>query len=123
MASIIVTSGVNAGDYFPLGVRTNVVGRDEGLPIQIRDEHVSRKHLRIRYDHDKDQYLADDMKSRHGVFINGRRISQETPLAENDVIDVGGSTLLFTRQDFPDKESALAHRKKAGERYRGTMLQ
>src|SRR5271170_1725556 len=123
MASIIITSGDKIGSYFPLGRRTNVVGRDEGVAIQLIDDHISRKHLQIRYEHEKDQYLATDMKSRHGVFINGNRIQQEVVLKDNDQIDVGNSTLLFTVQDFPDRQSALAYHKKVGERVRGTLLE
>ena len=52
MASIIVTSGEHKGEYLPLGRRTNVIGRAEALPMQILDDMVSRKHLRIRYDED-----------------------------------------------------------------------
>ena len=42
MASIIVMTGAQKGNYYPLGHRTNVAGRDEGLLIQILDEHISR---------------------------------------------------------------------------------
>ena|SRR5438105_15453525 len=123
MASLIVTSGSNVGNYYPLGHRTNVIGRDEAVPIQLIDEHISRKHLQIRYEKEKDQYLALDMKSRHGVFINGNRIQNEVPLADNDKIDLGNVTLLFTTKDFTDRASALAYHKKVGERARGTLLE
>ena len=122
MASIIVTSGTNAGDYYPLGHRTNVIGRDEAVPIQILDEHVSRKHMQIRFDKDKGCYYALDMKSKHGVFINGRKISSEVILADDDQILIGETNLLFTDKDFPDRESALAHFKKVGERKRTTQI-
>ena len=121
MGSIIVMSGSEEGDYYPLGRRTNVIGRDEGLPIQILDEHVSRKHLQIRFDKDKEQYHALDMKSRQGVFINGNKISVETALADGDEVHIGRTTLLFTTKDFPDREGALAHFKKIGERKRSTV--
>ncbi|MHC4456614.1 MAG: FHA domain-containing protein [Planctomycetota bacterium] len=120
MASVIVTSGTNKGDYFPLGHRTNVIGRDEALPIQILDEHVSRKHMHIRFDKDRGCFYALDMKSKHGVFINNRKIQDETMLADGDQIRIGATTLLFTLKDFPDRESALKHYKKVGERKHST---
>ena len=123
MASIIIMSGSNKGDYYPLGHRTNVIGRDEALLIQILDEHVSRKHLQIRFDKDRGKYFAFDMKSKHGVFINGRRIEAETALADNDQIYIGQTDLLFTEKDFTDRESALSHFKKVGERFRPTMIE
>jgi pSer/pThr/pTyr-binding forkhead associated (FHA) protein len=114
MASLIVTNGKREGDYYPLGHRTNVIGRDEALPIQILDNMVSRKHLQIRFDSTANKYLAFDMKSRNGVYINNRKIEGEAALKDGDVILVGLTSLLFTDQDFKDKKSALEHYKKAG---------
>ena len=117
MASLIILDGPKKDDYYPLGRRTNVVGRDEALMIQILDELVSRKHLQISYDKDKNEYRAIDMSSKHGVLINGNKINGETPLADGDRINIGTTTLWFTVNDFPDKESALSHYKKVGERF------
>ncbi|MHC4119226.1 MAG: FHA domain-containing protein [Planctomycetota bacterium] len=122
MASIIVMSGDQKGDYYPLGRRTNVIGRDEGAPIQILDEHISRKHMQIRFDPDKKQYYALDMRSKHGVFINGARINDETLLVDDDQIHIGQTDLLFTEKDFADRDSALSHFKKVGERMRATII-
>ena len=122
MASLIVISGANEGDYYPLGQRTNVIGRDQAVPIQIIDEHVSRKHMQIRFERADERYYAIDMKSKHGVFINDRRISEEAALKDGDQILIGETTLLFTLEDFDDRESALSHFKKAGERIRVTQI-
>jgi len=123
MASIIITSGDQKGEYLPLGRRVNVIGRAEALPMQILDDLVSRKHLRIRYDEKTRGHAAEDMDSKHGVFINNRKITELTPLKEGDLIRIGQTALMFTEQDFDDRESALAHYKKAGERQRPTMIQ
>lgn len=120
MASLIVMSGRQEGDYYPLGRRTNVIGRDEALFIQILDSMISRKHLQIRFDPDSGRYFAYDMKSRNGVYVNNRRIEDEVPLKDGDVIMIGTTGLLFTDKDFKDKESALQHYKKVGERMRVT---
>lgn len=122
MASIIVATGPQKGDYYPLGRRTNVVGRDEALPIQILDDRASRKHMRICFDADKDQYYAADMNSKHGVFINGSKITDEAVLKDGDYITLGKTSLLFTPKDFTDRESALSHFKKVGERERPTQI-
>jgi len=120
MASVIVTTGKREGDYYPLGRRTNVIGRDEALPIQILDNMVSRKHLQIRFDPNVNKYYAFDMKSRNGVYVNNRKIEAEIALKDGDVILIGLTSLLFTDKDFKDKESALLHYKKVGERMRVT---
>ena len=123
MASIIVTSGEHKGEYLPLGRRTNVIGRAEALPMQILDDMVSRKHLRIRYDENTNEHYAEDMNSKHGVLINNRKITVQAVLKEGDQIRIGQTTLLFTKEDFNDRESALSHFKKAGERQRPTMIE
>jgi pSer/pThr/pTyr-binding forkhead associated (FHA) protein len=120
MASLIVASGKQEGDYYPLGRRTNVIGRDEALPIQILDNMVSRKHLQIRFDPNTSNYYAYDMKSRNGVYVNNRKLEAETVLKDGDLILIGLTSLLFTDKDFKDKESALLHYKKVGERMRVT---
>jgi len=121
MASIIIETGDRQGDFYPLGHRTTVIGRDEAATIQILDEHVSRKHMKIRYDADKNEYVAVDMKSKHGVLLNGGRIDREAVLSDDDLITVGKTTMLFTLKDFDDAASAMHHFKKVGERARGTI--
>ncbi|HSZ57513.1 MAG TPA: FHA domain-containing protein [Tepidisphaeraceae bacterium] len=121
MASLIITNGRKTGNFYPLGQGTNVVGRDEGVLIQIVNEFVSRKHMQVRYDQEADLYHVQDMKSRHGTFVNGNRIYEEVAVSEGDLIDIGGVTLMFTRKDFEDREGALAFSRESGQRPRATM--
>jgi pSer/pThr/pTyr-binding forkhead associated (FHA) protein len=123
MASIIVTTGEHKGEYLPLGRRTNVIGRAEALPMQILDDMVSRKHLRIKYDENTNEHNAEDMGSKHGVTINNKKITEQTTLKEGDEIRIGQTTLLYTEKDFDNSESALSHFKKVGERQRPTMIE
>lgn len=120
MASIIIITGKQEGHFYPLGRRTNVIGRDEGLLIQVLDTMISRKHFQIRFDEKTDRYTAFDMKSRNGVYVNNQRINDETPLSDGDVIAIGGTQLLFTEKDFDSKDSAMLYYKKTGERMRVT---
>lgn len=64
--------------------------------------------MQIRFDQGQDQYYAIDMSSKHGVFINGVKIDDE-------------AALLFTLEDFADRENALSHFKKVGERKHPTI--
>ncbi len=123
MASIIVTSGEQKGEYLPLGRRTSVIGRGEALPMQILDDLVSRKHLRLWFNESTGKYDAEDMDSKHGVFINRNKIGERTRLSEDDEILLGQTTLLFTEEDIDDCESALMHYKKFGERMRPTRME
>ena len=121
MASVIVTTGDQKGEFLPLGRRTSVIGRAENLPLQVRDDLISRKHLRIRFDEETGGHFAEDMGSHNGVHINNKRIVEKTLLAEGDMIMIGTTTLMFTQKDFDDKDSALMHYKKVGEQMRLTQ--
>ncbi len=67
--------------------------------------------------------MAEDMGNTHGVYVNHSRIHQATPLSDGDEILLGQISLLFTTEDFEDRESALSHYKKVGERSRQTRME
>ena len=122
MASLIVVNGPNKGDYYPLGHRTTVVGRDEVLPVQIIDPHISRKHLKIHYNAEDGTYSVVDMGSKHGTMVNGYPVKDETVLNDNDYITLGETHLLFSLKEFQNRENALLHYKKVGQRNLPTIL-
>ena len=96
MASITVVTGESAGDYYPLTKRTMVIGRDEALPIQIKDELVSRKHVQIRFEQSDgaDRFILLDMSSANGTFVNGRQ-TQKLLLKPGDRIEIGNNMITF----------------------------
>ena len=122
MASIIIANGPREGDYYPLGDETVVAGRDAKCPIQVVDERVSRVHLQIRRSPENRSWLASDLKSSNGVIINGRLITRETPLSHGDIIEIGGTKLVFFERDFPNRKSAWDFYKISGERTKGTII-
>ena len=116
MGSIIITSGKQKGEYLPLGRRTSVVGRDEAISLQVLDSMVSRKHLRIWWNKETDRYYADDMQSKHGVFINGGKIIESAALTDGDEIMIGDTMLMYSDKEFEDRKSALEFYKERGQR-------
>lgn len=122
MATLIVLKGDHRGDKYPLGHRTNVIGRAASLPYQVLDDRVSRKHLQIRFDPHTGRYSVYDMASKNGVFVNGVRIQTETLLVNRDIICIGNTLLLFTEQERITDESVLHRFKKASEGMRPTYV-
>lgn len=107
MASILVTKGINAGDYYPLGTGSFTAGRDAKNTAQLLDDRISRTHIRVRYDHDLKAYFVSDSESSNGSMLNGKKLtSAEAALSDGDEIHLGESTLRFSVQDFPNRESA-----------------
>lgn len=121
MPTLFIVSGHREGTWWPIRRKSLVVGRDEGLLAQIVDDLVSRKHLQIRFDPEKEQYWAVDLKSANGVYVNGRLISQDTPLADEDLIRIGDTLRFFTFADFDDDNNALSFYKQHGERIKKTI--
>ncbi|MBL1217387.1 MAG: FHA domain-containing protein [Planctomycetes bacterium] len=121
MPSLVVVSGPNEGAYYPMGQRTVVIGRDESCPIQIVDDLVSRKHVQIRFDASSNDYIATDMKSANGLLVNGRRIEGEITLVDGDAIEIGKSRINYYTGDFADRDSAWAHYKQRGQKFKNTL--
>ena len=127
MASVIVVKCKSRGNYLPLRVGSVILGRDESCDLQVQGDEVSRRHLEIRGEirgesgGEGARYSAMDAESANGVFVNGRKIQQPTELSDGDTIVIGASELLYTVEDFLDRESALNFFQR-GERGRSTVI-
>ena len=121
MASIIVTPPTGEENHYRLPKRPIVIGRGEQMPVQVLDDHVSTKHLQIRFDPSDECYHALDMKSKNGTMVNNRSITGDIKLTDGDVIRIGDSTITFYDRDFSDRTDAFEHHKQVGQRDRRTM--
>lgn len=70
-----------------------VIGRSGECHITIEDPLVSRMHARIVTDPSP---LVEDLTSRNGVKVNGRKINGPTELRDGDRIRLGTQELVFT---------------------------
>jgi ABC transport system ATP-binding/permease protein len=75
--------------------RGAVIGRASECEIHLDDPLVSRRHARV---------LAseigtgiEDLGSTNGVYVNGRRSREITPLHPGDVIQIGGTLWVVLR--------------------------
>src|ERR1700732_5087994 len=79
----------------PNGQRTRVpvtplpfhIGRQPESHLILRDSRVSRTHARIYVD--VRDYMLEDTGSRHGTFVNGKRVKRQV-LRNSDKIEFGG---------------------------------
>lgn len=110
MAHLVITSGPNKGNNYPLGNRTITVGRDPARDIQLLDEKVGRRHFQIRKE--GESYTVLDLRSKNGTFVNGVR-AEEKPLRHGDVIQAGNTQLTFYEEDAPDRTDAFQKHKQA----------
>lgn len=108
MASLIVVKGAGEGEFHRLDSDVTIVGRAADLPVQLADMTVSRRHLEIRRDPCTGCFVARDLQSTHGLFLNGRRVREDTNLVDGDCLSVGRVELVFTAVGVTSREQALA---------------
>lgn len=70
----------------------NVLGREAGLEVTLRTPSVSRRHARIVLENGR--AVVEDLDSKNGTFLGGKRVSVPTILTDGDVIRLGTRTEL-----------------------------
>ncbi|MEO8190469.1 MAG: FHA domain-containing protein [Acidobacteriota bacterium] len=74
----------------------NIVGRGPESVLWLEDDTVSRAHARIRIA--LESATLEDLSSKNGTFLRGRRIEACEPLQDGDEIRVGDVPLRFRGQ-------------------------
>jgi DNA-binding winged helix-turn-helix (wHTH) protein len=80
------------GQSYPLSAGEYVIGRDPAAAIWIESSMVSRHHARIVVS--ASSVTIEDLGSRNGTFVNGRRLDALLPLAAGDEVGVGPDRLV-----------------------------
>ena len=86
MPSLIVTSGILAGQVFSFSGNA-VIGRGQFSDVRLNDPTVSRRHAMIR--RNGDEFRLWDQDSVNGTLHRGRRIEQAVTLADGDELQFG----------------------------------
>ncbi len=73
----------------------NVLGRDPAAAVSIDDAAVSRNHARIVIT--ADGAVLEDLASKNGTWLRGRRIASSEKLEDGDEIRVGSVPMTFRR--------------------------
>jgi DNA-binding winged helix-turn-helix (wHTH) protein len=78
---------------FALFEGQNIVGRDPDADVHIEHGSVSRRHARVSVR--GGMAVLEDLQSRNGTFVGGRRIESPVELHDGDIIGLGPVTLTF----------------------------
>jgi DNA-binding winged helix-turn-helix (wHTH) protein len=84
---------IHGAKEHPLHRGSQVIGRGRDVDIPLYTHSTSRHHARIEID--LDRVTLVDLDSRHGTFVNGKRISGSVELAAGDQIEIGGERLIL----------------------------
>jgi DNA-binding winged helix-turn-helix (wHTH) protein len=71
----------------------NLLGRERDSIVWIDDASVSRRHARICVD--EKGAMVEDLGSKNGTFLRGRRIEKPARLVDKDSIKIGPASLIF----------------------------
>jgi pSer/pThr/pTyr-binding forkhead associated (FHA) protein len=105
MARLVCTHGNNAEEIFAVKEGVNRLGRTPDAAIKIFDKACSRAHAEI---YRKGDYISvEDLGSRHGTFVNGKRISHRMKLHIGDRIDIGHTVLKLSEGEGTEAERML----------------
>ena len=76
-----------------LSLGENLLGRDEASIVWIDDGLVSRRHARIVID--ETGAVLEDLGSKNGTYLRGKRIEAPRKLVDEDPITIGPASMIF----------------------------
>ena len=96
---------------FVLEAGETVFGRDPTVGVYVDHPSVSRRHACISIG--SEGAVLEDLKSRNGTFVNGRRINGPARVDHGAVIGLGPITLTFIVEAAPVSTQAIGRRRAA----------
>ncbi len=90
-----VVGGPNTGAEFSMQASSSyLIGTDPNTcDIVFHDTSVSRQHARITVS-DEDTLILEDLKSRNGTFLDGKKVEGRNVLEPNSVVTVGTTSFV-----------------------------
>ena len=99
IASLLVRSGTLKGKRLPIRIPVVNVGRGDFNDLVISEPSVSASHAKLQ--RREGIWVIADLDSTNGTFVDGERITDETPLGPGATIRFGEVATLFESTDDP----------------------
>jgi CheY-like chemotaxis protein len=80
-----------------------VIGRGTDCDLQLFDPALSRRHCRLGWQDGR--LIVEDLQSRNGTFVNGKKVAEPQPLSEGDQLRIGGSEFAVRLRAEPAAEA------------------
>ena len=98
--AVVVINPSGNRSRMPLDPLPFTIGRHGDNHLVLRDNRASRSHARIVADNG--EHFIEDLNSRHGVFVNGQRITRHAGCSTSNMKrDIGGPILRPTARSNP----------------------
>lgn len=98
------------GSSTPLKHWENVIGRASSADIVVNLKSVSRNHGTLVRDA-RGNWMYNDLESKNGSYINGRRVRKPMPLKPGDVLTLGGANFTLIPVSLREKNENIEKRK------------
>jgi putative serine protease PepD len=95
---LTVNSGPEQGISVEMTGPRFVLGRGDSCDLVVDDEKVSREHAAVETDADGQTFIRD-LGSSNGTFVNGKRITEPTPLAGGEHVRIGDTAIALSASE------------------------
>jgi len=99
-------TGARAGEDVPLDAPEFSIGRSRDSGVVVADAKVSRAHAVLT--ERADTWVIEDLGSKNGTWVNGRRISGPTRLVHGDMVQLGDHRAAFVCPGERTEDPTLA---------------
>ncbi len=99
---LVTLFDINTGRKLPVLFWENTLGRSKSSDIVVDDPAVSRSHCVLL--RRKEGWYVNDVGSKSGTFVNGKRTRGRTQLLIDDTVRIGDTEFQFRRgEEYTDK--------------------
>ncbi len=106
--SLNIITGKETKEEFILDKPVTYIGRSRENDIVLKDENISKKHVKIV--HKTDHLEIYDLKSKNGVFVNEIKIKEKNNLKPGDTIRLGHTRFeIMEADDGTSHETVILH--------------
>ena len=113
MSKLVIFRGDDVETEIHLGSRAIRIGRDSRNDIVLDDKSVTRFHAEVRPENGS--FVIVDMKSRNGVWMNGKQIKGKAPLMLGTAVTLGAYELALEDDVATDLDpDSAVHRSAVG---------
>ncbi len=100
MAALVFVSGSRSGQRIALSAPRIVIGRHPACDIVLDISSVSRQHAAVTVE--TDDVFIEDLRSRNGTTVNGRRLTARHRLVDGDEVVICDQCLRFQEAEHAD---------------------
>lgn len=105
VVTLRILDGADRGRVFEDVPTPFTLGREEGNPVQLNDERISRFHLKVQ--EDDGRLVLTDLESTNGTKVNGESV-QLCVIRPGDVVALGRTVVLVgSREEIAHRLASL----------------